>query len=257
MKTRTFVTNCCYSTNVGTAVIDGVFSTCFTDRHLLSKVLALTVSIAYDFFIKTTGKSDLRGDLFGQLPLTRVHSLDKVMISSILPLVCITNHYADLWQSVQKSPWTPSCALRTDWERRRALVELDALAALALGLTEEELVTIYRVQFPVLQQYEREDRYDRLGRLVPGEVMKMAERHNIDIHAPLNVHTFRGAASLVGEAATPELGMTGGIRWLDPKMEPRMDRIYPPPYTKNDRETEMRAAYRKFQESVRAKEVTA
>jgi hypothetical protein len=53
------------------------------------------------------------------------------------------------------------------------------------------------------------------------------------------------------------LGVTGGMKWLDPKMEPRMKRIYPPPCTKNEREAEMRAAYRTFQEQLRAKEHNA
>jgi hypothetical protein len=34
------------------------------------------------------------------------------------------------------------------------------------GLSEDELITIYRMQFPVMQQYERDTWYDMNGRIV-------------------------------------------------------------------------------------------
>lgn len=62
--------------------------------------------------------------------------------------------------------WTWNTPLRSDYERRYALIEIDVLSAMNIGMTLNQLKTIYRIQFPVLQQYEEDTWYDANGRIV-------------------------------------------------------------------------------------------
>jgi hypothetical protein len=259
----------------GSPHVNTVVSAAFSDHRLLLLFSSLASSIVYDFYVKSTGRGDLYPEQLELLPIPKSPGAARFLYGRTLRLNCLTTHYALLWQSAlpdaasedgftkvdprltwpsASADWNATVALRPDYARRQALVELDALAAIALNLTEEELITIYRVQFPVLRQYERENLYDQTGRLLPKGVLDLAKRHNIDIRHSLNVSAFTGPADLVGEVETPGLGVTGGIVWEDPKMEPRMKRVYPPPFTRCDREADMRQAYRAFQERLRSQE---
>ncbi|MCB9795324.1 MAG: class I SAM-dependent DNA methyltransferase [Alphaproteobacteria bacterium] len=166
--------------------VNTVIAFAYDSSHELVRCSGLYSSLVYDFFVKSSGRSDIYEADLERLPLPATTS-DHVLQRTLL-LNCLTNHYADLWSELytpefntdrftkpdpRLPPWTHlgpdwtwETPLRTPYARRQALVELDALAALALGLTADELCLIYRVQFPVLQQYEADTWYDRRGRIV-------------------------------------------------------------------------------------------
>ena len=213
------------------------------DLRTIALLAGFASSLVLDFAVRVAPKSTISASTIERLPWADRGDLSEMLVLRALRLNCVTEAYADLWRDTYSASftvdrwtadglrpnrpplgavgpeWTREVPLRIELDRRQALVEIDALVALMLGLDADELCTIYRTQFAVLHKYERENHYDVNGRLVPNSIAadfrKRGERLSAD---------DRTATNPAGNTNTYEF-----------------------PFVANDREVDMRQAYDRFE----------
>lgn len=170
------------------ACINTMTSMVFSSNYNLLLASALFESVPYDSIVKLLGRSDFYYETARAMPWVDGQYSKELIVRSLL-LNAVNTYYKELYEDVVKeldtevtwtkpderlsaekfnlsASWSHNVPLRSDYERRQAMVEIDVLTAVALGMSLEQLKTIYQIQFPVMQKIESDTWYDATGRIV-------------------------------------------------------------------------------------------
>ncbi|MER6827000.1 class I SAM-dependent DNA methyltransferase [Streptosporangium sp. NPDC000563] len=237
----------------GPAHIHGVVSCALPSNRETVLAAGMWSSLPLDYLLRITGENNLEPGKARALPIPRPnHPLSAPLLLRTLRLNCITESYADLWseqfeqewvleerwavdwldlqllaapENVQLH-WAYATPLRTEKERRAALVEIDALAAVWLGIGIDELIAIYRARYPILGDREAAMWFDANGRRVAADPYAFGYGQTKQHYEQLMAH-------------------------LDPEVNGPVPDGYTAPFYKADREAEYRQAHAVFSERLR------
>ncbi|KAF3468532.1 class I SAM-dependent DNA methyltransferase [Streptomyces sp. Tu 3180] len=232
----------------GPAHVHTVHSTALTDQRLTALNAGFWASLPLDYVLRIIGRPILQVAEALKMPApTPNHPLAPSLLLRTLRLNALTAHYAPIWEDLfdpqwagyedwanpqwprikplaanLNSTWEYSTPLRTEYERRAALVELDALVAVWLGITADQLAAIFKSRYPQLYDYESATYFDANGRKIAADFNTYGHGQTKQDYIDLMAHLENP------ETTPPPAGYTA-------------------PFYKADREAEMRAAHAHFQ----------
>ena len=171
-----------------TSHINTIQSVTFRDKLSIVELCGLASSLPLDFYFKSTGASHVTPGRIAAFPMGVKSKYREQILARTISLNCLTEDYSSLWLSVMKAIisniswsktdsrlipsisnnecWLADRAIRNYYARRQALIEIDVITSMALGLSFDDLKLIYTIQFPVLQQNEEDTWYDAKGNII-------------------------------------------------------------------------------------------
>lgn len=269
--------------------LKSLVSICFESWRDLLSYCGMSFSLVSDFLVKALSLGHVNVSTLRSLPtVPRKHSLEANVHLRVLLLSCVTSHFSDLWSTAFRreykydtwtkkslllsanafsdlSPtWGEASGLKTAFLRRQASLELDVLAALTVGLTLDELIAIYRVQFPVYRNNESNTWYDQLGNIVFTSDMSLAgtglkrkaQKKELEHGTSYGIHTNARTETGIAIGWEDVKDLTEGTvtkTFMDDTLPggPFEKTIeYKAPFFKPDREKDYEIAWRHFEDSI-------
>ncbi|MGH3947649.1 MAG: class I SAM-dependent DNA methyltransferase [Pseudonocardiaceae bacterium] len=173
----------------GPAHIHAVHTAALRSNRTTALVAGFWSALPVDYLLRIAGKADLGvAEAYAMPSPKEPHPLAEALMLRTLRLNCLTLAYAPLWEELYKPAWssdTWACdavgldalgdigpawsrftPLRSERSRRIALVEVDALVAVWLQISAEQLVALLHARYPVLSDYESAMFFDANGRRI-------------------------------------------------------------------------------------------
>ena len=161
--------------------VNGLMGFRFKNHKDMVLACGLWGTIPFDFFVRIMKKSNFNYDTASKLPfgedkynssiilrtlcLNAVGTAFKTLIEECFDESWLSDDWANSAIDTQKL-YSDPLLVKNEYLRRQLLVELDVLAAMSLGLSLEELIQIYEVQFAVLRSYDEDTWFDQKGNIV-------------------------------------------------------------------------------------------
>ncbi|MEV5632330.1 class I SAM-dependent DNA methyltransferase [Micromonospora tulbaghiae] len=177
----------------GPAHVHTVNSMKLPDEASTALTAGFWASLPLDYLLRITGRADLQAGEAKMMPVPVTdHPLSQSLLHRTLRLNCLSRAFAGLWERLYcekwmtegwaaewgnriaplnsfSKDWAAHTPLRTEFARRAALVEIDALVAVWLGIGIEELIAILRSRYPILTAREEEMWFDASGRKIAAD----------------------------------------------------------------------------------------
>ncbi|MFT4756579.1 MAG: hypothetical protein ACI91R_001226, partial [Vicingaceae bacterium] len=163
-------------------------SASFSDIETTVLFCGLFSSLIYDFYLKSSGKTNLYENTLSKFPIPSIKKTLKNKINlRTLRLNSVNGSYNELWKNVFDQEFITDCfsqdifgskndslsvnlstnsLLTNFWDRRICQLEIDVLVAMCLDIELKDLISIYQVQFPTLMKNEYDTWYDEKGEIV-------------------------------------------------------------------------------------------